>query len=296
MTCGFQDASLRHRHTARTAALASLVAAGVGLGLGCSTAGIGSFLSPGFVDLVDPDGLTGLATLDNSPGHVAIVLVNNTEVDERLLNYLQSAEGGGLTLTPHELSQLRARVRMRIDVTFTNGNMNSFEFVSGSANLVDQRFDTLSEADLVGNDLETIVVLCDVASVELRPQTNIEVFIPVEIRQFEVQVVDVGAAGGTGVVTDPILRQVNPIGFRPLLVDVVDNIEDLNVVLFRNIDPREFTRRLDDPQCGSVIKMEVDGVLKVPFDIDDTPSFDMADVQTEAGIGGRFTFRMNVLD
>jgi len=49
--------------------------------------------------------------------------------------------------------------------------------------------------------------------------------------------------------------------------------------------------------CGSVVAVVVDGTLSVPFFTaagTGNPSYDINDVNTVAGIGGRYEFRVSV--
>jgi hypothetical protein len=248
--------------------------------------------NPAFVDLLDPTGAQGLATLDNAPGHVVIAFVNNAEVDERLLDYLESAEGGNLVLTDSEKRSLRPRMRLRVRVTFTDDSFQIIEFIDGSRNLVDQTFDVQAFPDLNQNDLSNSVVVCDVASVTLEPGTGIDVFVPVNITAYEL--IAVTSAGGvvTSVTFQP--RERSTPQFRALQVDQVD--EDGNVTLQRNIGVRDVPSPAINPLCGSVVVIAVDGVLSVPFlaNVSSAPSYDREDTATAATIGGRYEFRVSV--
>jgi len=49
--------------------------------------------------------------------------------------------------------------------------------------------------------------------------------------------------------------------------------------------------------CGSVVAVNISGVLSVPFlpqSIEGEPSYDIDDLQTAASIGGRYEFRVTV--
>lgn len=258
---------------------------GIGLGLlGCGS------LNPAFVSLIDPTGTAGLSTLPNAPGHVVITVVNNAEVDERLLSYLESTEGGNLQLTEAEKRALRPRLRMRVRVTFTDQTTTDIEFVGGSRNLIDQNFSAQAFPDLNQNDLDNAVVVCDVASVALEPGSDIEAFVPVELTGFDL--IETTNQTGTviGVTFEP--RERRPPAFLPLDVDDVD--ADGNVSLQRNIGVRDVPSPVDNPRCGSVIAIVVNGVLSVPFFDGAAPSFDRDDEATEAQIGGRYEFRVSV--
>lgn len=275
----------------RTLPTASAVLCSVALALAVLGAESCSALNPAFVDVVLPGGTA--STIDNAPGHVVIQFVNNAEVDERLIAYVTSDDGGDLDLTDLERRQLRPRVRLRVQVTFTDGSVNIVEFVDGSARLVDQAFDVTALPDLNQNDLTNAVVLCDVAAVEIAPQTDIEVFVPVPLVQYEI--VEVVDANEIVVGVTPVARQQLPPQFRPLQVDEID--EDGNVLVRRNIGVRDVPSPIPEPLCGSVVTIVMNGVLSVPF-LDEFgiefPSFDQDDASSVGGIGGRYEFVVGV--
>ncbi|RME40509.1 MAG: hypothetical protein D6788_03195 [Planctomycetota bacterium] len=256
----------------------------------CGIGGCGA-LNPGFVGVLDPTGATALTTVDNAPGHVVVLFLNNATVDERLLSFLESAEGGSLSLTEAERRSLRPRMRLRIRITFTDGTFQTIEFIDGSSTLVDPRFSAESVPDLNQNDFSIAVVRCDVASVDLEPNSPIEVFIPVPLNVY--QLVQTTTPGGA-VDNEFVLRNTIPPQFRVLNVDQVD--EDGNVILRQNIDVRDVLSPAINPLCGSVVAIVVDGVLSVPFldGVDDAPSFDGDDQNTVGSIGGRYEFRVLV--
>ncbi len=258
------------------------------------TAGLWSFgctaFNPAFLEVVDVGSSADFATIDNAPGHVVVTFINNAEVDERLLNYLLSA--GGLVLSDAERRALRPRIRFRVLVTFQGGATMPIEFIDGAANLIDQRFDTDAETDLNQNDLNNVVVLCDVQSVELLPGSQVEVFVPVEL--IEYRQIRVGLIGGIVLQTAFEVNQVFPPAFRALNTDTVDN--DGNIVLRQNIGIRDVAAPVPEPLCGSVISIVLNGSLSVPFldGVDDDPSYDQGDLQTVGGIGGRYEFIVTV--
>lgn len=256
-------------------------------GVNLAAGGCGA-LNPAFVDLVG--GGTGqFATVDNPPGHVAVQFVNNTEFDEQLLAYLTTT--GGVDLTAAERRSLKPRVRLRFLVTYTNGQQLEWEFVDGSTNLIDQRFSAAAFPDLNQNSLNNSVVVCNVSRVEVAPGSSIEVFIPVELRAYELVEVN---TGGDDVRTEFQLRSQIPPQFRVLQPDQVD--EDGNVVLQSNIGVRDFPAPALDPFCGSVVAIVMNGTLTVPFlrIVDDNPSFDQDDAAVVAGIGGRYEFVVSI--
>lgn len=251
-----------------------------------------SAVNPAFVDVLVPDG-GNIAPIDNAPGHVVIQFVNNAEVNDRLLGFLESAEGGGLILTPDERRELRPRVRIRYLVTFVDGSQTEFEFVDGSQALVSPIFDADSEPDLNQNDLDNVVVLCDVQRVELSPGSAIEVFVPSPIEQYEI--VEVENDSGVIVGTTPVLREVFLPQFAPLQVDEID--DDGNVLVRRNIGIRDVPAPVDNLLCGSVVTIVLEGELSVPF-LDsegiNRPSFDQDDESAVGSIGGRYEFIIGV--
>jgi len=249
--------------------------------------------NPAFNDLLDPSGVT--TAIPNAPGHVVITFVNNAEVDDRLIQHLENPppQGGGLVLTPAQRRSLKPRIRMRVRVTFTNSATQTFEFIDGSASLIEQSSDAQAFPDLNQNDLSNVVVVCDVARVEVIPGSQIEVFVPASIVEYEQR--QVQTAGGETGETQDVLRQTISPRFRALQVDDVD--EDNNVLLRRNIDIRDAPVPVVNPVCGTVVAITMNGVLTVPFYGNrDFPSYDVGDDATVAGIGGRFEFRVVSLE
>ena len=227
--------------------------------------------------------------IPNAPGHVVIGFVNNAEVDDRLIQYLESPDGGNLVLNAAEKRLLRPRIRMRVRVTFTNGATQTFEFIDGSASLIEQSSDAQAFPDLNQNDLDNVVVVCDVARVEVVPGSQIEVFGPASIVEYEQR--QVQTAGGDTGETQDIVRQTIPPQFWTLQVDDVD--EDNNVLLRRNIDIRDAPVPVVNPVCGTVVAITMNGVLTAPLYRNfNFPSYDVGDDATVAGIGGRFEFRV----
>ena len=260
------------------------------------TCGCG-FFNPAFLAVVAPEASTAVATLDNAPGHVVIQFVNNAQVDETLINYLETE--GGLSLTDAEVRNLRPRVRLRMQVTYTNGQVLTFEIVDGSQELIDSRFQDTAEADLNQNDLDNAVAKCDVSRVEIAPGSSIEVFMPVELLAFDQQQQTVG----NNVDIVYVLRERIPPQFRPLQPDQTD--EDGNVLLQANIGIRDFPAPVINPICGTVVAIIMNGTLRAPFlsgvpDIDgegvlNDPSFDINDAPSVAAIGGRYEFLVTVV-
>lgn len=259
------------------------VVAGVGtLGMAGCTA-----LNPAFVNLLGSEVATSLATISNPPGHVVVAFINNAEVAESLVSEVE----GDLALTADQLANLHPRVRLRIRITFVDGTFQTVEMVSGSRSFVESAFNAEAVPDLNQNDLTNVVVQCDVAQVGLEPGSNIEVFIPVGLQGFELVETE-NDVGATTREFEP--RQALVPQFRALAVDDVD--EDGNIVLRRNVDARDQLTATTNVVCGSVVAINMNGVLSVPFQIakEEGPSFDQDDEQTVASIGGRYEFRVTV--
>ncbi len=258
-----------------------------------------SALNPSFVDLIDPSG--GSNSVENAPGYVAIVFVNNADVDERLLTYLETdlPDGGGVELTPYERRTLKPRLRFRVRVEFTNGNSNVFEFVDGSVKLVDSRFDASTEPDLIENDLTNAIVVCDVVRVSV--DGPITVFMPAQIEGWQTVQNTFG-----GLAFQFVQFRQESLRFIPLEIDVLD--EDGNVTLQRNIGVRDVPVPVEAPRCGSVVSITITGTLASPFiniadDPNnpndqafsrDVPSVMLNDANSIARIGGRFQIRVQV--
>jgi hypothetical protein len=254
-------------------------------GLALAVAGCGA-LNSSFVDLLDPTGPGAFSTLENAPGHVIVAFVNNAEVDERLVTFLESAAGGNLMLTDAQKRALRPRVRFRAQIQFVDGQELLLEFVSGSQELVQPAFRDQLAVDLNKADVTNAVVVCDVAAVQI--VEPVEVFVPVELRTFQFVEPTAGEPG--------FFRESGrlPPGFRVLQVDDVD--ENLGTVLQRNIGIRDRPAPVFNPQCGTVIAFVLDGVLSVPFrdDLGSVPGFDVVDVANAARVGGRYEFRVTL--
>jgi len=250
-------------------------------GVGCDA------LNPAFVNLIVEDETAAQFTsITNAPGHVVVQVVNAAEIDESLVNFLESE---GLTLTNNELLRLKPRIRMRLRITFIDGTFQTLEFITGTPNYIDPEFEQQAETDLNQNTFDNAVVLCDVASVDVEPGSNIEVFIPAQMTSYEL--VETSAEGGQVSTEFQPRETINP-AFRELQVDQTD--ADGNVILEQNIGVRDVIAPINNVTCGSVIGLTISGTLSVPFlrNVDNSPSFDRDDEQTVGRIGGRFEFRL----
>lgn len=255
----------------------TLLVVGAALWLGSCSA-----FNPAFVDVVVPGG--GGASIDNAPGHVVIQFVNNAEVNERLLSYLESEEGGGLVLTDAEKRDLRPRIRMRLLITYTDGSQTTVELIDGSENLISPPFADLAEADLTENELDNAVVLCDVAQVDLLPGSEIDVFIPTPIIGYEFVLLE-------NAIVPTVAEGFLP-SFRSLRVDQVDM--DGNIQVRNNIDVREVFTPVNNIICGTVVTIILEGELAVPFLFNDFPSYDINVPNSIGSIGGRYQFIVGV--
>jgi hypothetical protein len=247
--------------------------------LGCGSCGS---LNPAFVDLLAPELSAGLTTIDNPPGHVIIAVANNATVNERIVTYLESEEGGSLVLPEDEKRNIKPLIRFRVRVTFTDETEQVFEFIQGSR-FVDTRYQAQAEQDFRQQDFTNSVVVCNVARVEFLPLelAPIEVYMPVFIDFFRFQ-----PATENREAFDQLEQTTSP-GFIPLEVD--------STGLQANIGVRNLPATLETPVCGSVVTIVVEGELSVPFQVTDTPSVYVDDPQTNAAIGGRYSFLVSSL-
>jgi hypothetical protein len=204
------------------------------------------------------------------------------------------------------LSSLRPRVRVRVQVSFENGDVVQYEFVEGDGVFEielrpEEEIDlgippTPVDPNLTENTLSRLVAACDVARVELIG--NAQVFVPVFVRTIRVEVGDLAQQTRTLVSTD------NP-QFRPILPDDVD--ENLNVVLARNYGVREAPAPALNITCGSMVGIVLSGTVGTPFTAPEdnpedefiaeqatVPGFVDTDIPAEASIPGRFEFLVTV--
>jgi hypothetical protein len=264
-----------------------------------SGAGCSSLFNPSFINLIatpviDSTGRVPSITIDNAPGHVPIVFVNNTVFDQNLLNYFNSI--GIDTSDPN----LRPRVRVRTDIGYVNGNSITLEFIDGS-DLVQSSVQTgegvqqnpLVPTDLTENDLTNAVAICDVSIV--RPGggldgsgTSVEVFVPAFLKQITVVVNDL-------ITTRELDETVSP-QFVALQQDDVD--ENQNVTLQRNYDLRDAPVPATDLLCGTVVGFTLSGTLRLPFVQDElgatVPGYLDTDAAAQASVPGRFEFATTV--
>jgi len=249
-----------------------------------------SALNPAFVDtlaFVDQDSIIASSTLENAPGHIPVLLINNAIFSPELLAYMERVLPSSI---PDE-ANLRPRIRLTVAVTFTDGNTTTFEFldgtplIEGSLNVDDPDFelpDLIVPEDLLTNDLDNAVALCDVSLVTI--DGLIEMFVPVHLKEITVD------EAGQGAEPTRQLVNVTEPQFQPLLVDEVD--ENGTVVVLRNFGVRNIPAPATNLLCGSVVAIVLNGVLSVPFVVDEigetVPGFLDTDVGSQTSIPGRF--------
>jgi len=265
----------------------------------CGATGCSSIFNPSFINLVatpvvDSTGAVPSITIDNAPGHVPVIFINNAKFDQNLIDYFDSI--GIDTSDPN----LRPRVRVRTDIRYVNGNTITLEFIDGSAvvqNTVQTANGTqqnpLIPRDLLQNDLTNVVAICDVSRVQPgggidSQETSVEVFVPAFLKEIQIVVNDL-------VTTRELSQTVQP-QFVPLQQDEVD--ANLNVTLLRNFDIRDAPVPATDLLCGSVVGFTLSGTLRLPFVQDElgavVPGYLDTDDAAQASIPGRFEFITNV--
>lgn len=256
-----------------------------------------SAFNPAFLDLLPGLDTAAVATVPNPPGYVVVTFVNNVEVSEQIVTCLKSTDCGcldqgdeapeeaceALPLTDAEQRALKPRMRFRVQVNFTDGTSQQLEFIDGSKDLIKPNFDSTANPDLNQNDLNTVVTICDVASVEV--VNPVEVFVPIAWSQFEQVDPTENAEAFTRIVGQSVPQ------FVTLQVDEVD--EDLNTTLRRNVGLRDTPGTVNNPLCGSVVAITIDGALSVPF-FEGRPGYDRDDPEQEASVGGRYEFTVSV--
>lgn len=218
-----------------------------------AASGCASTFNPAFLALVtDPvpgaSGAVSEITMDNAPGHVPIMFINNTRFDQRLLDYLET------TGTDVSDPDLRPRVRVRVEVEYVNGSTNVIELLEGS---------DLVQATIAGGELavppelteftlRNFVAMCDVAKVE---PLQVEIFVPVTRTVLTVREVE------NNVVRE-FLTAFAP-AFEVLRVDMVDN--NNNTTITRNFDIRNRPVPIPNVQCGGVVAFTLNGTLSLSF-------------------------------
>jgi hypothetical protein len=237
-------------------------------------------LNPAFVNQLGGGLAASLTTVDNATGHIVVTFSNNARIDEQLLNFLLADAATNLPgLLDVAAGTLKPAVRFRLLITYTDLSQATFEFASGTELLASPGF----EEAVVTN----VVFPCGVLSVELDPARPIEVYVPVELAEYEL--VQVAGAGGDVQRTEFEIRERIPAQWEQLEVDDTD--EQDFVTLQRNFAPGDTPAPIT-PSCGSVVALVLEGALTVPFliGVDEAPSYDRDDESTVAGIGGRYRF------
>jgi len=226
------------------------------VGLGLVLAGCDA-LNPSFVEVMLPAERIPpqVQVTDNPRGHVPVFFVSNARYDGALLQYMANQ---GLDVSD---ANLRPRVRVQVQVSFSDGTSRVLEFLDGaqisqSATLIEDETEVaVIPPDLARPPLNNQVLQCDVAGVVVAP-TAIEVYIPVFWGEFER--VDIQQFG-----SDIQLVELYPPQFYVLQVDDVDSRGD--TVVLRNIGVRDVAGPILNLTCGSVVMYSLEGTLQMPF-------------------------------
>ncbi len=286
---------------------------GIGLAFGAVALSCGvpvsSIFNPAFVDVLDAEGTGENATVQNAPGHIPIVFVNQTRFDPNLISYMDDLKAAGRLSGVDDpfasLEGLKPRVRVRVRVTFENGNSLPFEFVVGDSLVEidvrdadlegDETVDLPVDPRLTEDDLARMVAVCGVVRVEI--EGDPQVFVPVIMRTIQV---DVGDQSGEQTRLE-VARDLPQ--FRPVLPDEVN--VDLNVTLLRNFGVREAPASVRDLRCGAMVGIVMSGTVRVPFtgpedepedefvqEHSEIPGFVTTDTTSQASVPGRFKFQI----
>ncbi len=299
-----------------------LLTAGAAMLLGPALAGCelntASLFNPAFVDVVaSGDGANELATINNAPGHVPVMFVNNTRFSAQLTSYLEALNAdrrlSGVDPLSTDLSNLRPRLRVPVRVTYANAedSVLTFEFIDGDGVV---EVDTFSEEDETGEedaglvteaptdprlterDLTRLVATCDVARVEVLESA--QVFVPVFVRTIDIETPEFGGR-------IRVVEQIDPPQFRPVLVDELN--DDFSITLLRNFSFEDGPAPAENLRCGAVVGIVLSGTVAVPFtgpetnasdefiqNQDEVPGFINTDNAAEASIPGRYRFDTTV--
>jgi hypothetical protein len=220
-------------------------------------------------------------TLPNAPGHVPLLLANQTTFDAALLEFLEQ------TGTNLDYPNLRPRVRLRVRINYVNGGSNDIELIDGSpviSNATATGADTVPPPELTEGTLRSVVAVCNVLSVE---PLQVEVFVPVTFTTIMIREAQ-----------NVVVREVTdnqPPQFTVLQADEVD--ANNNVTLVRNFDIRNQPVQVSDVQCGSVIGFTISGELSTTF-VNFNGAFIPGALDTDlagaASNPGRFEFQTSV--
>jgi hypothetical protein len=267
------------------------VALTVILGLGCADA-----FNPSFLNLFDASGSNdqvAFQAVTEPIGHVPIVFLNSARISDRVFRFIiegqpvvqqevvdeihrvnpQVSEETIAEIvqdiidgepTNLEILNLPPRVRLTVDVTLVSGGVQQLEFLSG-LRLVrgeGQFGGSVSEAslppDLTENDADVFIPQCEIAQLEI---VSVDVFIPVTVRLLQTVCFD-NAFGGT---TCNVVCQLQEPQFDGLEPDEGFSEQEGTFTTLRNYDPRFFPPPLTTVQCGTVVTIELDGNLTLPF-------------------------------
>lgn len=221
----------------------------------------------------------------SSRGHVVVAFRNDTFFDEQLLQQLVAS---GLDNALLEDADLRPRVRVRLRITFSNGEQLDTEFNDGSATIIDPRVDAATFPELTRTVQTNLVVQCDVARVELLTLPSI--FVPVF---FETIQIDPGDEN-----TAPFRVLVDRTNPRFELLEIDDVDAQGTTILQRNLDIRDVPGPAVGPNCGSVVTITLSGTLRTPFVVNaqgiEVPGALVTEANANASSPGRFRLAVGI--
>ena len=221
----------------------------------------------------------------NSRGHVVVAFRNDTFFDEQLLQQLVA---NGLDEELLNDPDARPRVRVRLRITFSNGEQLDTEFNDGSATIIDPRVDASTFPELTRTEQTNLVVQCDVSRVELIVLPSI--FVPVFFESIRIDPGDENTAPFR-----VLLDTTNP-RFELLQIDDVD--AQGTTILQRNLDIRDVPGPAIGPNCGSVVTITLSGTLRTPFVVNaqgvEVPGALITEANAIASNPGRFRLAVGI--
>ena len=244
-------------------------------------------LNPSFVDFVASTFPESGAIPEgpDSRGHVVVVLRNDMVFDQQMVDLLI---GRGMDPSVTEDDDFRPRVRMLVQITFTNNEQLLWELNDGSSRVVDPSVDLTTLPELTRTPLDNTVVQCDVARVELVGLPS--VFVPIG---FQTVRIDPGDEN-----TSPFRVNVNTVVPQFIVLQEDDLDQSGNTVVFRNINIRDRPAPAVGPNCGSVVTIIMSGTLRVPFVVNAfnlvVPGVLNTDTLSRAASPGRFSIVVGI--
>lgn len=271
--------------------LAGVFALALAWAVGCDA------FNPSFLNLFAGGGTAGddvaFQTVSPPTGHVPVLFLNNARISDEVFTFMirgdtvvrdevvdellrvnpqSTAEQirnivqGVIDNDPVDLESINLppRVRLIVDITLVDGGVQRLEFLEGlrllrgedllggSANAADL------PPDLTENTNSIFIVQCDIAQIQI---VRIDVFIPVVIRDLTFNCINIG---GTQLCCDGCTRDAP----RFDALDFDANVDPISGTFqtLRNLDPRFFPPPLASSQCGTVVVLELEGNLTLPFE------------------------------